>query len=465
MTVTFRVIHDGPGRRTLEAFLRSPATAPLPTRDLLTATHLAAYAYTQLAPDHPAREALLPAFLTATTAHETAKAAVAPLLHAWRDAGIEALAFKGFSLALTAYEHPGQRFYEDLDLLIRPGDAAAAERLARGLGWSVRWSAARAGNDYAHEALHLLSPDGRLMLDVHRLVLHSYAPWQRRLRRLTEAAWGASVAVPLGDTTVRVLDPRDAVLMGLVLNRAWSTDGWRLKPRDYVDFQAVVERHGVTKVALGERARELRCARTLELFLRRCDPYEQRLDLRPPTRAQRLRWSLAVAFERRPYRIDHALNLPLIAPGVVRDTLRELPGLVRVLRLMRAEPDVMRLLGRLDAPSGPPAPLAERRRYRVVRGVRWGLKLLRVRPKGDCLPRSLAVFARLRNLGAPAVFVSGVRHGPDGLHGHAWVELDGEVLPELNEPLGVRYVPNVRYPQTEGAAVSSSAATAPGRRR
>ena len=455
---------NGAARSALERFVVAPSRVQVEQR-LLELTHLAAYAYTQVDPGHPQRDALLPAFLTATTAHETATAAVTPLLRAWRAAGVEALAFKGFALALSAYDHPGQRFYQDLDLLIRPRYAETAERVARELGWSVRWSAARAGNAYAHEALHLLSPDGRLMLDVHRLILHSYAPWQQRLRRLTEAAWAGSAQLPLGDTSVHVLDPRDAVLMGLVLNRAWSTDAWRLKPRDYVDFRVVVEQHGVTKAALVGRARELRCELTLARFLQRCDPFEGRIDLRTPTRAQRLRWSLAVARERRPYWLDHALNLPLIAPGVIRDTLRELPGLLRVLRLLRREPNLSRLLARLVPDTGPALPLAERRRYRVVRGVRWGLKLLRVQPEGDCVPRSLAVFARLRRLGAQAMFVSGVRQSRAGLHGHAWVELDGEVLPELNEPLGVTYVPNVRFPPDRADAVSSSGAPSLGRRR
>ena len=333
---------SGRARRThallaLTEYLRDPEAAPVPPVSLLEQARLASYVYTQLDPGHPARPHLLPALLTGTTAHETAKAAVSPLLRAWHEAGIEVLAFKGFALALTTYEHAGQRFYEDLDLLIRPGDAAMAERLARERGWSVRWSAARAGNAYAHEALHLLSPDGLLMIDVHRLILHSYAPWQRRLRSLTEAAWAASQVVPLGGTSVRVLDPPDAVLIGLVLNRAWSTDGWRLKPRDYVDFRAIVERHGVTKAALVERARELRCERTLARFLQRCDPFEGRIELRTPSRPERLRWSLAVAHERRPYWLDHALNLPLIAPGVIRDVFRELSGLLRVLRLLRRE--------------------------------------------------------------------------------------------------------------------------------
>jgi hypothetical protein len=434
-------------RRALEAFLVDPSTGPLPPRPLLERTRLAAYAHSVLDPMHPDRAALLPELLTATTAHEAAVAVVAPLVRAWQASGIEVLAFKGFALALFTYQPPGLRFYEDVDLLMRPGDAAEAERIARGLGWGVPWSAARSGNDYAHELMHLASPDGRLQLDVHRLVLHSYAPWQRRVRLLTRAAWTASTVAPLGDAHVRVLDPRDAVLMGLVLNRAWSTDRWRLKPRDYVDFATLVERHGLTLDALRAHARELGCPRTLELFLARCDPFARHVDLRSPGRWRRWRWSLSVAGERRPYQVDHAANLLRIAPGALRDTLRELPGLLRVLWLLRRERDIGRMLRSLDAPP-PAAPrvVSERRHYRVVRGVRWGLKLLRVRPEGDCVPRALAVFASLRRLGAPAVFVSGVRHSDAGLVGHAWVELGGEALPELGAPLHERYEPNVRYP-------------------
>ena len=454
-------------RRGLEAFLVDPAAAPLPPLPLLERARLAGYAYTMLDRTHPARAQLLPAFLTATTAHELALATLAPLVAAWRAEGVEVVAFKGLALALATYAVPGQRFYDDVDMLMRPADGARAERVALDLGWSLRRSAARRGRTFGHSLMLLDSPDRRLELDVHQLMLHSYAPWQGLQRRLTEAAWGGSRETAFAGTRVRVLDPRDAILMGLVLNRCWSTDGWRLKPRDYVDFETLVERHEVTEPELRDRARELRCGRTLSLFLERCDPYRRRLDLRTPG-WRRSWWSLQVAHERRPYRVDRALTLPLVGAGVLVDVVREMPGLVRVLALLRRERDVRRLLARLapdhdvaEAPSEAPArasggPLDEvaraRRRFRVVRGVRWALWLLRVRREGDCLPRSLAVFARLRRLGEPAVFVSGVRPSGDRLAGHAWVELDGEVLPELEDSQSRLYVANVRYPDDRGTS-------------
>jgi hypothetical protein len=372
-------------RRALEAFVLDPRRAPLPPLLVLQRARLAALTGTL----HPERAELRPSVAAAEAAHAAAFAAVAPLLAAWSTAGVEALVFKGLALALHGYERPVQRWYEDVDVLLHPSDIPIAERVAHELGWTVRWSAKVSGNRYSHEALHLLSPDRALLLDVHRFVVHSYAPWSRPQARLTEAAWAASSELAMGHARARVLDPRDAVLMGLVLNRAWSTDAWRLKPRDYVDFCMLVERHGLTPEALHARARELGCGRTLELFLRRCDPFERRLDLRPPTRAQRLRWSLAVAHERRPYRIDHAANLFLIAPGVLRDTLRELPGLVRVLRLLRAEPDVGRLLahpGRAQQGTPPPrrAPPLPRRPRRTL-----GPQAAACAPRGR-LPAALA---------------------------------------------------------------------------
>jgi hypothetical protein len=431
-------------RALMETFLLNPRRAPLPDAALLRRHRLAAYAYTQRDASDPARAELRPDLLTAITAHETAIAAFIPLLEAWAEAGVEVLLMKGFALALSAYDQPAQRFYDDLDLAIHPEGAEAARRVARGLGWAVHTGG---GHRYAHAVMQLRSPDRRLEIDVHRLVVHAYGPGQRLQRRITAAAWDASVPMPLGRANVRVLDPRDAVLIGLVMNRCWSGDDWRIKPRDYLDFRTVVERNGVTKEALVERARELRAERTLALFLERCDPYARRLDLTPPSRRRRLGWSLRVIAERRPYRLDRLLKHALKAPTVLSDTARELPGVLRALRLLRAETDLHRLLAAADPPArGNPAAVDEPRRYGIVRGVNWSLKLLRARRDGDCVPRSLAIFAALRRLGAPAVFVSGVRQAEGDVQGHAWVELDGEVLPELAEPMGARYVANLRYP-------------------
>jgi len=428
--------------RALADFVVRPRSVPLPPVALLERTQLAAFAFTQLPPGHEARAALEPAFLTAVTAHATARAALVTLLRAWHEAGVEALAFKGFALAEFTYDLPPQRYFDDADLLIRPADAALAEERARALGWHVRYVGVRG----RHALMHLRSPDGRLDVDVHGLVLHSVSVRLQRLqRRFTAAAWAASRVRDLDGVPVRELDPRDAFVIGLALHRCWP-DGWRLKARDYLDAAAIVRSSDVTREALLARARDLRCTGTVRHFLARCDPFRQHFDLRPPGRARRWWWYARFAHERVPYPLE---NLVARGPGMLLATLRELPGVLRVLWWLRREPDLTRLLPAV-APAAlrrGPRSLDDGVRFRVVRGVHWSLRLLRVRPDGPCVPRALAVFAALRARGAPAVFCSGVRRRGAVLEGHAWVELDGEPVTELHEPMGARYVVNLRYPQ------------------
>jgi hypothetical protein len=61
--------------------------------------------------------------------------------------------------------------------------------------------------------------------------------------------------------------------------------------------------------------------------------------------------------------------------------------------------------------------------------------LRRLRPRNPCLRRSLLLFGRLRRAGVPVTFCLGIRKGQvlgaDGpIDGHAWLELDGQVLLE-----------------------------------
>ena len=448
-------------RAALTAFLLEPERAPPPPPAVLAQAQLSAYAYTCIPSDHPARAALKPGLLTYLTAHASARAELLPLLRAWHQAGVTALLFKGFALAEFAYVVPAQRFYEDIDLLVRPEHADLAADRADALGWQVHLST----NPGNHVLMHLDSPDGRIQLDVHRLAAHSISRGQRLQRRLTDRAWDASHERALDDVPVRVLDERDAVLFGIVLQRCWVSSGaWTIKPRDYVDFQAIVRSTGLPREALLERARELRCSATLRTFLRRCDPYRQVLDLEPPTARQRWILWLRHAHERTPAPLERLIAR---GPGMALATVRQLPGVLRVLWWLRRERELDRLLARM-AGGQPEAGVSgksvssavashgtggaasgtidDRERYELVRGVHWSLRLLRVRRQGDCVPRSLAIFAALRRRGVPAVFVSGVRRRGHALEGHAWVELHGAPLPELYEPLGARYEVNLRYP-------------------
>lgn len=59
-----------------------------------------------------------------------------------------------------------------------------------------------------------------------------------------------------------------------------------------------------------------------------------------------------------------------------------------------------------------------------------------------CLPRSLTLLRLLRKRGTPAVLRIGVRRQGEGVAGHAWVEVAGEVV---GEPEGIaeRFLPLV----------------------
>jgi hypothetical protein len=134
------------------------------------------------------------------------------------------------------------------------------------------------------------------------------------------------------------------------------------------------------------------------------------------------------------------------APRWGRAALRVLPRLAKARRTVAAQPDLTELLRSLTPAAGS-APGDSRRRYFAVRAAVHLSRLLPANPRGDCLVRSLAVYAELRRQGWPVRFVSGVRRGPDGVVGHAWVEMDGEVIPELCEPANRRtYHVNFVYP-------------------
>jgi len=417
---------------------------PLPPAADLRGWNLAAYAYTVLPADHPRRAELREDFLAACARHHTIRQELAPLIAAWHDAGIVAMLFKGFHLAEFIYAVAGARFHGDVDVLIHPEDAERAVDVARNLGWSDQHHTVR-----AHGVCSLYGPSAAVV-DLHRFPLHGRITWSDTRRRITEAIWQRSREVAWTGTVVRVPDPVDALLI-LMLQRSWGSERWRFKPHDVLDVRALMERAGVTREAAHERARELGCLRTLELFLTRCDPAAGRLDLAPPSTRSVRRWDLAVLTERRTPGMGMERQLVRLshAPSALADVAAALPTLFRVRRALRRHIDLRQLLASL---TPPPAPGRSDHavRMRASRGVRWAVRLLHIRAGGPCVVRSLALYVVLRRLGWPVVFVSGVRREAHGVVGHAWVELDGRVLPELLEAGNrERFQVNFQYPGPE----------------
>ena len=121
--------------------------------------------------------------------------------------------------------------------------------------------------------------------------------------------------------------------------------------------------------------------------------------------------------------------------GAILDVLIESPGVLRILYLMRRHKNLHALFARLEQPIRLYRFHGRRTNRQIVRGIAGCLWLLGVRRGWACVPRSLAIFAALKNNGQPVVFCSGFRRHRVGkeIRGHAWVELDGRVLAELHE--------------------------------
>jgi hypothetical protein len=431
------------GLNLLEAWLLDPA-APAPSPAELRRAGLAGYAYTVLPAGDAARAELRGDYLASLARHQRIRAELAPLVRAWSEAGVDVLFFKGFHLAEFVYPAPGARFHGDVDVVVRPGEVERARDVAVAAGWRVATDTTMIDKPYYHNVFTLLGPGGDACVDLHRWAIHSELPWTRVPRRITEAAWSASRERAWESGRIREMAPVDALLVGLVLQRCWG-DRWRLKPHDPIDFRLLSR--DVPRAMLVARARELGASGALAHFLERCDPDAGRLHLGAPDRPTRLAWDLGALTERGATGVTEVAAKALMdAPRWGRAALRILPRLAKARRTVAAQPDLTELLRSLTPAAGS-APGDSRRRYFAVRAAVHLSRLLPANPRGDCLVRSLAVYAELRRQGWPVRFVSGVRRGPGGVVGHAWVEMDGEVIPELCEPANRRtYHVNFVYP-------------------
>ena len=412
----------------LEAWLLDP-DAPAPPPEVLRRAGVAAYAYTV---GHPERAALRGDFLASLARHQRIKAELLPLLRAWNEAGVEVLLFKGFHLSEFVYPAPGARFHGDVDVVVRPERVELARRVARDAGWSEQNDTGAIGKSYFHNVCGLHVPGGATYVDLHRWAIHCELPWTGVPRRITEAVWSASRERVWEGVPVREPDDVDALLVGLILQRAWGGDRWGLKPHDAIDFRLLALR--VPRERLEARARELGATATLRRFLARCDPPAGRLRLAPEGRAARWASDLAALPERGPL---GPLEIGARALVDVRRwtpaALRGAAGLLRARRALRRHPDLPGLLASLTPARALDEPDSTRR-YHLARAAVHLSRLLPANPRGDCLVRSLTIYSELRRQGWPVSFVSGVRRDGGAVVGHAWVELDGRVIPELGEP-------------------------------
>lgn len=396
-----------------------------PALALLVRARLAGHAYANRGADGDEDGELQGVVQRLTMRHLRTKAVLLPLLRRLRERALDAVPFKGFHLAEFVYDDAAARPYGDVDVLVRPEQADAAIACARDLGWRVRWSRRESLYRYSHEEA-VLERDG-VTIELHRLAIDCASPDDARQRRITDQVWRNVERVPWQGTDLGLLDPADAALVGIVLARMWSGgDDLQLKATDYLDLRALGARHGLDLQRLRLRARSLGCEQTLEAFVRRCDPWSARLSLAAPGPAERRALFRTMTPERGSLPRERLFGKVRRLPGTVVDVLRHAPLVVRWARRLRRSPGV----GDVVFAAAPPGQAALRLadKERVVRGVKWGARLM---TRGDaCVLRSVALVDALRRRGGDAHLVSG--RDTEG-RWHAWVELEPFTLSDLED--------------------------------
>ena len=403
----------------------------LPDVELLQRTRLAGHAFIHTSRDHPAYAALHAVVSRVNARHLAAKAAVAALLTAWCRAGVDVLVFKGFYLAECVYPHAAQRPYADVDLLVRVAHSQQALAVATETGWRVTWSRLASLANYSHEEA-ILERNG-IKVELHRYVVDCAAPRDAVQRRLTKAAWSQATRVRWQGIDLHTLDPLDSVLLGVVLARAWSGgDDWHLKPTDLLDLRALAERFEFDRHDLERRAQELRCERTLALFLQRCDPWKPHVSLRPPSWSERQRLYLAMTSERGHLGLERLSGKLLRAPATASDVIRHLPRLLAWRLRLQRDPELHHHDPPQHLPHGSSVSFTLVEKERLVRGIKWGARVLI--PLGDpCILRSLALAEALRARGAQVALHTGRSSAGTRTRRHAWITLEEYTLHDLYE--------------------------------
>lgn len=99
---------------------------------------------------------------------------------------------------------------------------------------------------------------------------------------------------------------------------------------------------------------------------------------------------------------------------------------VRFLLRLTSLPIVLNQLSRGSKMGNPDDAEMKKMAYYVDR---W-LQLFPYNQKGNCFPRSLALYRLARRRGFPVRFHCGIRKGTSGLEGHAWLTLESKTFHE-----------------------------------
>jgi hypothetical protein len=183
------------------------------------------------------------------------------VLDALRGAGVQALAYKGPALSQQLYDDAGVRHFTDIDLLVRPEDAAAAREAALAAGFAEKYAFDAVPLSLLQDAeqeIGFTHPETGLQLDVHWRVGPRFAADSL----LAEELFARSATVELLDRPLRTLGPHDVVL---TLTIHASVHGW-LKLEDVAAVAAALRRLTPAEAAtLPALALEHGCQRRLHV--------------------------------------------------------------------------------------------------------------------------------------------------------------------------------------------------------
>jgi hypothetical protein len=409
---------SGNPQANLERFLCGDLNA-VPSPEVLRSCRLEAWAYTALPTGHPFKATCKPAFMTARARHELIKQEVLEMVRAWNAAGIEPVLYKGFALAEFTYPQPGTRFHGDVDVLVQPEDFRRALEVGHEQGWQTpqpieHWLFNQSSNP--HE-LPLKKHRANAAFDVHQRLVPAALPWTAREHAMTQAAWENSRRVEWEGTRIRLLSPEDAFVFGLVISRCWSGDGWRLKSHDLLDGLALIQ-DGLTREGVLARAAMLNVSRTVQAFLKRCDPFVPKLNTTPLSTLQVYGLEVNSAAEHLPLLFSQAIMRLLRTAGVVLAAPTLLPLWFEVHGQLQRQSDLNLAMTALERRK----PIALRVRHTSL--IWWLVGRLK---QTSTLTWPVMVYITLRRQGVHATFRLGER---DGIR-RAWVEVGGKALPEF----------------------------------
>ncbi len=134
------------------------------------------------------------------------ESALAEVVSQLRAHGVDPLLLKGAGTARWLYDSAPDRGYDDLDLLVAPGDTARATSCLEAIGFAAHWPGGRFDGAGAHHEVMVRRGPATVVLELHHTLDLLSAPAPAVWERLSADAQ----TITLGGTAIRVPAPAAA---------------------------------------------------------------------------------------------------------------------------------------------------------------------------------------------------------------------------------------------------------------